>query len=411
MMTDAVASTELLIAGGGIGGLAAALALSRQGAQVRLLEQAPAFSEVGAGIQLGPNVVRVLQAWGLQSALQSVAAWPQQLQARSALTGDVLARLPLGDAMLQRYGAPYATIHRADLHGLLLQALQDQGLAHLQLESVVTAFVQDGAGVHVDCSVADAAMHTVSAQALVGADGLWSRVRAQWPNDRVPRPTGHLAYRVLVPQKILPRVLRSQDVTVWMGEHMHAVQYPVRAGEWLNLVVLVASCPPADVQGWDLQRASQEVAQDLHKALRGTCPPLQDLARHAQGWRLWSLCERGVVEGPHHMVQGRVALLGDAAHPMLPYLAQGAGMAIEDAQALALAWSASALDVPQRLQHYAVQRWRRNARVQRRAQRNGDIFHSTGLLRWGRDLALRSLGARLMDIPWLYGAQFNAGRP
>lgn len=410
-MTDTCVTTELLIAGGGIGGLAAALALSRQGAQVRLLEQAQAFTEVGAGIQLGPNVVRVLQGWGLQSALQSVAAWPQQLQARSALTGEVLACLPLGDAMAQRYGAPYATVHRADLHGLLLQALQDQGLAQLQLQSVVSAFAQDAAGVHVDCRVADAAPQTVSAQALVGADGLWSRVRAQWPNDRPPRPTGHLAYRVLAPQKILPRALRSQDVTVWMGEHMHGVQYPVCAGEWLNLVVLVASHPPADFQGWDLQRSSQEVAMDLHKALRGTCGQLQDLARHVEGWRVWSLCERGVVQGPHHMAQGRVALLGDAAHPMLPYLAQGAGMAIEDAQALAWAWRDAALDVPQRLQRYAAQRWQRNARVQQRAQRNGDIFHSTGLMRLGRDLALRTLGARLMDIPWLYGAQSSAGKP
>ena len=402
---------EVLIAGGGIGGLAAALALTRQGAQVHLLEQAQAFAEVGAGIQLGPNVVRVLHDWGLQSALQAVAAWPQQLQARSALTGEVLACLPLGSATTQRYGAPYATVHRADLHGVLLQALQKDGMAQLQLQSTVSSFTQDADTVSVACQLAGQGAQHLSASALIGADGLWSPVRTQLRQDRPPRPTGHLAYRVLAPQKILPHALRSQDVTVWMGEHMHGVQYPVCGGEWLNLVVLVESHPPADFQGWDLRRSSEEVAVDLRKALRGTCTHLQDLARCVEGWRVWSLCERGVIQDASHMAQGRVALLGDAAHPMLPYLAQGAGMAIEDAQVLALAWSNASLSVPQRLQRYAEQRWQRNARVQQRAQRNGAIFHATGLMRAGRDLALRTLGARLMDIPWLYGAQFSAGRP
>lgn len=410
-MTEAGAQTDLLIAGGGIGGLAAALALTRQGASVHLLEQAQVFTEVGAGIQLGPNVVRVLQGWGLQSALQAVAAWPQQLQARSALTGEILACLPLGAEMAQRYGAPYATVHRADLHSLLLAALQSEGLASLQLQSVVQSFEQGPRGVRVSCVDAPSAALSFSAQALIGADGLWSRVRTLLLNDAPPRATGHLAYRVLVPQKILPHALRCQEVRVWMGEHMHGVQYPVCGGDWLNLVVLTESHPPADAQGWDLPRSPDEVALDLRKALRGSCSALQDLVRYMEGWRVWPLCERGIVQGAHHMAQGHVALLGDAAHPMLPYLAQGAGMAIEDAQVLASAWSERSLAVPQRLQHYARQRWQRNARVQQRAQRNGQIFHSTGVMRVGRDLALRSLGARLMDIPWLYGAQLSAGKP
>ena len=378
---------------------------------MHLLEQAQAFSEVGAGIQLGPNVVRVLHGWGLQTALQAVAAWPQQLQARSALTGEVLACLPLGPDMAQRYGAPYATVHRADLHSLLLAAVQSEGLASLQLQSVVHSFEQVPIGVRVRCVDAHSAAQPWSAQALIGADGLWSRVRSLLLKDTPPRATGHLAYRVLVPQKILPYALRCQDVRVWMGEHMHGVQYPVCGGEWMNFVVLTESHLPSDAQGWDLPRSPDEVTLDLRKALRGNCSALQDLVRYMEGWRVWPLCERGIVQGAHHMAQGHVALLGDAAHPMLPYLAQGAGMAIEDAQALASAWSERSLAVPQRLQHYAQQRWQRNARVQQRAQRNGQIFHSTGLMRLGRDLALRSLGARLMDIPWLYGAQLSAGKP
>lgn len=410
-MTEADARADLLIAGGGIGGLAAALALTRQGVPVHLLEQAQAFTEVGAGIQLGPNVVRVLQGWGLQPALQAVAAWPQQLQARSALTGEVLACLPLGAEMAQRYGAPYATVHRADLHSLLLSAVKSQGLASLQLQSVVQSFEQEPMGVRVSCVDARSAAQSLSAQALIGADGLWSRVRSLLLKDAPPRATGHLAYRVLVPQKILPHALRCQDVRVWMGERMHGVQYPVCGGEWLNLVVLTETQAPAHAQGWDLPRSPDEVALDLRSAMRGICSPLQDLVRYMEGWRVWPLCERGVVQGAHQMAQGRVALLGDAAHPMLPYLAQGAGMAIEDAQVLASAWSERSWTVPQRLQHYAQQRWQRNARVQQRAQRNGHIFHETGLMRIGRDLALRTMGARLMDIPWLYGAQLSAGKP
>lgn len=410
-MTEASTRAPVLIAGGGMGGLATALALTRQGTPVHLLEQTQAFSEVGAGIQLGPNVVRILHHWGLQSALQQVAAWPQQLLSRDAITGEVLGRLPLGPAITQRYGAPYATIHRADLHQLLLEAVHSHGLAQLQLQSVLQAFEQDSESVRVRCTLKDSVEQGLSAPALVGADGLWSRVRTQLLNDQPPRATGHVAYRVLVPQKMLPFALRSQDVTVWMGANMHAVQYPVSAGAWLNMVVLVDASPPTDILGWDLQRSPETVARDLYKALRGACSPLQELVRHVEGWRVWSLCERGIVQGAHHMAQGRVALLGDAAHPMLPYLAQGAGMAIEDAQALSSAWAETSWSVPQRLQHYAQSRWRRNARVQRRAVRNGHIFHSTGLTRLGRDLSLRLLGARLMDIPWLYGGQSSAGKP
>ncbi|MFT4243098.1 MAG: FAD-dependent monooxygenase [Acidovorax sp.] len=385
---------QVLIAGGGIGGLAAALGASRAGWDVRLYERAAAFSEVGAGVQLGPNAVRCLQAWGLQQPLQAVAAFPTRLQVRSAASGRELAALPLGAAMVARYGAAYATIHRADLHGLLLAALGQCPGAQVQLGTAIERFADDGQAVTACTSSGT----QVEGAALIGADGLWSRTRAQLLGGEPPRVTGHLAYRALVPQQDLPARLRTAQVTAWLGPRLHAVQYPVRRGELQNLVVVVQGPAPQDLESWD--HAAN--AADLEHALRGTCAALQDVVRAVPAWRLWPLCDRPPVRGAGDMARGLVALLGDAAHPMRPYLAQGAGMAIEDAAELQRALSLHDLDVPQRLARYAQHRWQRNARVQARSTRNGRIFHATGPVRWARDASLRLLGERLLDVPWLY---------
>ena len=389
---------QVLVAGGGIGGLAAALGAARAGWDVRLYERAAQFSEVGAGVQLGPNAVRRLQAWGLQRPLQAVAAFPEQLQVRSALGGHILARLALGATAVQRYGAAYATIHRADLHGLLLEALQDHPAVQLNLGCGIERHAEDGGFIQVRTSTGKA----VEGDALVGADGLWSRTRAQLLADGIPRHSGHLAYRALVPQADLPPHLRSTQVTAWLGPRLHVVHYPVRRGELLNLVVIVHGPAPQDLESWD--HAAN--AADLETALTGTCAALQDIVRSVAaagcGWRLWPLNVRPPVAHAGQMAQGLVALLGDAAHPMPPYLAQGAGMAIEDAAQLQRALAMHDLEVPLRLRRYALNRWERNARVQARSLRNGRIFHATGPVRWGRDVALRLLGERLLDVPWLY---------
>lgn len=397
---------QVLVAGGGIGGLAAALGASRAGWEVRLYERAEAFGEVGAGVQLGPNVVRCLRAWGLEPALQAVAAYPEQLQVRSAVSGAALASLPLGPAAVQRYGAAYATIHRADLHALLLGALADAPGTHLHLGQDIEAFT-DAQGV---VTVRTRQGLEVEGDALVAADGLWSRTRTQLLGDASPRVTGHLAYRALVPQQALPAAQRTAQITAWLGPRLHAVQYPVRRGEWQNLVVIVQGPAPQDVEHWDHAANAAGLAHALH----GTCSALRDLvgvvdAAGGPGWRLWPLCDRPPVAGPDDMARGLVALLGDAAHPMRPYLAQGAGMAIEDASELQHALAMDDLDVSLRLRRYALNRWQRNARVQARSARNGRIFHATGPVRWGRDTALRLLGERLLDVPWLYrGAGANA---
>jgi salicylate hydroxylase len=384
---------QVVIAGGGIGGLAAAVACAQRGVPVQLLERAAQLSEVGAGIQIGPNVTRILQAWGLGAALAQVAAFPKFLQARDAHTGQVLGSLRLGERAQALYGAPYATIHRADLQSLLHAAAQAAGV-DVRLNQTVKGWRETPEGLQVDT----ANCASLKASALIGADGVWSAVRQQLLGDAPARFTGHLAYRALVAQADLPAHLRSDQVTVWMGPRLHVVHYPVRSGQWLNLVAIVHGDKPAQAEAWDaaghaqaLMQAMGAVGRDLHERLASVTV-----------WRQWALHDRAPMSAPSQMAQGRVALLGDAAHPMRPYLAQGAGMAIEDAQVLAQSLSTGSASVVQQLQAYAVQRWARNARVQTRAIRNGHIFHATGPVALGRNLSMRLMGERVMDVSWLY---------
>jgi len=386
----------MLIAGGGMGGLAAGLACARAGWKPRLFEQSAQLSEVGAGIQLGPNATRLLHDWGLEGALAAVAAFPPQLQVRSATDGAQLGLMRLGSTFAQRYGAPYATVHRADLQQLLLGGARQAGV-DLQLCCAVTAVRQLEGEVLV--RVNDAA--DVDGELLIGADGLWSVVRSQAFGDAPPIATGHLAYRAVAAQRDLPTTLRTADVTVWLGPRLHVVAYPLRGGDWLNVVSIVQGSSRGAAQDWD----QAAIAADLYDAMGRQCAPLQDLVRAMPAWRLWTLHDRDPVAGADEMARGRVALLGDAAHPMRPYFAQGAGMAIEDAAELGRVLAAARgvdLDVPAALRAYALERWQRCAQVQARSRRNGRIFHATGPMKWGRDISMRLLGERLLDQPWLY---------
>ena len=380
-----------------MGGLAAALACVRVGWHASVYEQAREFSEVGAGIQLGSNTTRILIGWGLEQALSAIAARPQRLRVRSAHDGSEIGQLGLGDEFARRYGAPYMTVHRADLQSVLVDGARRDGVA-LQLGSRVTQVFPGPDGVHLRIGETQEAQSDV----LVGADGLWSQVRGMVCRDGPPQATGHLAYRTLARQSGLPSALRSQEVTAWLGPRMHVVAYPVKAGELLNVVAIVQGTATGPAQDWDQAGAVAE----LLAAMGPLCQPLQDLVRAMPSWRLWALQDRPPMRSADEMGSGRVALLGDAAHPMRPYLAQGAGMAIEDAAALGAALSMGheeAGDVTAALRTYAQNRWQRCARVQARSQRNGRIFHATGVVRWGRDLAMRAFGERLLDQPWLYG--------
>ena len=389
---------HILIAGGGIAGLASALALAHRRHRVDLLEQAVAFGEIGAGIQLGPNVTRRLQALGVSEGLMRIAARPDALVVRSATGGGEIARLPLGNAMLRSYAAPYLCVHRADLHAVLLAAVRGSGAVTLTTSARVTHVTVRGD--LVCASSADA--RAWEGDALVGADGLWSTVRPSVVEDPAPpRATGHTAWRAMVDQASLPAPLRSSRITVWLGPRLHAVVYPVRRGDLLNVVVLAESAPVGDARDWD-QSTSLSALQN---ATGRVCGELQALLEAVPRWRAWTLNDRPPLTRPDQMAAERVALTGDAAHPMLPYLAQGAGMAIEDAVTLAESLDGCETEkVPAAFARYADARWERNANVQLRARRNGEIFHATGLVRAGRDAALRLLGARLLDVPWLYDA-------
>ncbi|HEY2257826.1 MAG TPA: FAD-dependent monooxygenase [Variovorax sp.] len=388
---------HILIAGGGIAGLASALALGRRRHRVDLLEQAVAFGEVGAGIQLGPNVTRRLQALGVWEPLTRVAARPDALVVRSATDGAEIARMALGNAMLRSYAAPYLCVHRADLHALLLAAVRGGGAAKLTTGAQVSQVVASADA--VCASTTDA--RTWEGDALIGADGLWSTVRSRVvAADTPPRPTGHTAWRALVDQSALPAPLRSNQVAIWLGPRLHGVAYPVRRGDALNVVVLAESAPIGDARDWDQATSVAALQAATGKSGAG----LQALLEAVPAWRAWTLNDRPPLSHPAQMVDERVALVGDAAHPMLPYLAQGAGMAIEDAVALAEALDGGgAAEVPAAWSRYAAARWQRNAAVQVRARRNGAIFHATGPVRLARDAALRALGDRLLDLPWLYG--------
>ncbi|PUE17926.1 FAD-dependent monooxygenase [Limnohabitans sp. WS1] len=385
---------KLVVVGGGIGGLATAIACIQKGMAIQLIERTPQYSHVGAGIQLGPNVTRILQAWGLGDALAKVAAYPKQLQARDARSGKVLGTLPLAGRAETLYGAPYVTVHRADLHRVLHKGAQVDGVG-LWLGQNIRGWYEKPERVYVQTD----GPQSIYASALIAADGLWSVLRRQMLVTDRPSFSGHLAYRAMVSQADLPAHLRSDQVTVWMGHRLHVVHYPVRGGESLNLVAIVHGKKPEQFQNWDQDADTRELMQSMGKVGRD----LHERLASVPAWRKWALHNSPPLSSASEMVQGRVALLGDAAHAMLPYLAQGAGMAIEDAHVVAQCLSTDGQTVQEQLQAYAEQRWERNARVQARAVRNGQIFHARGLEAIGRNLTMRFMGERVMDVPWLYG--------
>ncbi len=389
----------MLIVGGGIGGLAAALACAEKGAKPLLIERTSQFSEVGAGIQMGPNVTRTLFSWGLEKALQDYIFVPNSLCVKDAVSGQTLGTLPLGQRSQEKYGAPYVTVHRADLHQVLLQKVLSAGVTELKLQSEVDFLQEDNEGLTVSVKhLQTGHVETLNPQAMVGADGLWSDTRNYVVPQTAPRVTGLLAYRALLPMQVVPEFLRQQDVRVWVGSRMHAVLYPVRGGEFLNMVVIAPGQLPESLKDWDYDANSH----DVFEALGVLHPHLKDVLEAVPIWRRWPIFDRPPLVSATQMAKGRIALLGDAAHPMRPFLAQGAGMAIEDAAALATCWARVDLSINERWQLYAEMRWARNARVQARSIRNGRIFHMQGPMRWGRDLAMRLMGESLMDVPWLY---------
>ena len=386
-------TNDILVAGGGIAGLAAAVGARAAGWDVRVFEKAPAFAEAGAGLQLGPNATRILDQWRLLDHPRLRPFEPRRLSVRDAADGAELGSLSLGAQARERYGAPYLTVHRADLHAALLDAAQQAG-AHLHAGVAVVSAQVEGEVVQAQLSKGA----QVEAEALAVADGVWSTLRGQLLGDGAAPASGHVAYRALLPMSQLPESLRRPEVQAWLAPRMHLVRYPVRGGEALNIVAFIEGHANA---GWD-QSAG---AEPLRTVARASCSELQALVEAVGDWRLWPVHDREPLQGASLMARGRAALLGDAAHPMRPYLAQGAGMALEDAFALQKVLSTCdgrVLDVPTCLRRYALDRWQRCARVQARSRRNGWIFHADGPLRLARNLAMRIGGEGVLDLPWLY---------
>jgi 2-polyprenyl-6-methoxyphenol hydroxylase-like FAD-dependent oxidoreductase len=385
------APLNFLVAGGGIGGLAAAYVLGRSGHRVTVLEQSAAFGEIGAGIQLGPNIFKMFEYLGLTEAIRQVAFFPPGLGMNDIRTGEKVVRVPLGDTAIAAYGYPYGVIYRADIHNVFLEACKAQPNVTLRTGTKVEGYEQDGRGVRV--KLADG--ETLAADALIGADGLWSRVRQAVVGDGKPRVSGHIAYRAVLKREDVPRHLWSDDVLLWGGEKTHLVHYPLRRGELFNLVAVFHSNKYDE--GWNTFGDTAE----LHERFSQAVPQVQELLQKIETWKMWVLCDR---EPVRNWTDGRVTLLGDAAHPMLQYLAQGAGQAIEDAVVLGEAIRFTGGDVASAFQKYQQARYLRTGRVQLTARFYGDIYHAAGVARELRNRMFQSgeESAGFAGLKWMY---------
>jgi len=381
----------VLICGGGIGGLAAALVLARQGYRVEVFEQSDAFKEIGAGIQIGPNAFRMFEHLGLTGAIDHVAYYPGNLCMRDVRTGELVAQVPVSATSQGTYGYPYGVIYRVDLHAVLLEACAAQPSVGLYTRAKLERFTQDDTGVTV--TLADG--RKFSGAALIGADGLWSVVRQAIVGDGAPRVSGHIAYRAVLPASEVPKHLFSPDVVLWGGEKTHLVHYPLRRGELFNLVAVFHS--NRYEEGWNIFGDPHE----LHERFADAVGPVRELLGKIETWKMWVLCDR---EPVRNWTQGRVTLLGDAAHPMLQYLAQGACMAIEDAAVLGVAIERANGDFAAAFQDYQRVRYLRTGRVQLTARLYGDIYHASGVTRELRNQMFQSgtESAGFAGLKWLY---------
>ena len=386
------AGQPVLIVGGGIGGLAAALALAQKGVRSQVIEQAAEFKEVGAGIQLGPNVFRMFDVLGLTEAVTALAVFPESLLMLDAITGEEVTRVPLDQQFRAKFTHPYALIYRPDLLSVLLDACRKNDLIELHTSQKIVAVEQHENGVTARSENG----YDYEAAALIGADGLWSTIRQLIVGDGKPQVAGHITYRAVLPTKEVPEHLRRWSMTFWAGEKVHLVIYPLRGGELYNLVAVFHS--NRYEEGWD----SFGDPAELHERFAKTCEPVRALLGKIDSWRMWVLCDRPPVK---NWSKGRMTLIGDAAHPMLQYLAQGAGMAIEDAVCLANRVESAQGDYAAAFEAYQAARYLRTGRVQIMARVYGEFYHASGVARELRNMMLsgRTAEQSFEAMEWLYG--------
>ncbi len=383
----------IAIAGGGIAGLAAAIALARAGRSVVVFEQADGFAEIGAGVQIGPNGVRALEQLGAWQALTPGAVEPRRMVITDALSGRTLNEMALGRDFGERYGAPYCVAHRGDLLAALLATARQ----HPGIELTVGVAVK---GVDVNHHRAVVRLEpggTLEAEALIGADGLNSAVRASLLGPAPPDYAGHVLYRALVPIEAVPAGALCDGVALWLYPGGHVVHYPVSGATRMNIVVAGES--PAVASGWGAPAAAADVLACLPEAV----PPLAAMLQAPQQWRQWAAADRPPAS---RWGDGLATLIGDAAHPILPYLAQGAVMALEDAVVLGHCVTAEPT-LAESFRAYERQRRPRVARLARLARRQGRIYHLKGPMRLARNAVLATMppGVLLKHLDWLYGWQ------
>ncbi len=383
----------VLVVGGGIGGLGTALALSRKGIPVQVIEQAPEFKEIGAGIQLGPNVFRMFEYLGLTADMSKWAVFPEGLEMRDSITGETFIDLPIDQRFYDKYHAPYAVIHRADMLNVIHDACRKSDLITLTTSQKVVEVDQDAGGVTARAESGE----TFTGAALIGCDGLWSTIRQMLVGDGKPVVSGHIAYRAVVPTEDWPEEYRINRMMVWCGEKTHLVHYPMRRGEIFNLVVVFHS--DRYEEGWDTYGDPEE----LQSKFAEKCAPVRMLLQKVNAWKMWVLCDRPPIK---EWTKGRITLVGDAAHPMLQYLAQGGNMALEDGVCLAEQVIAHGGDYEAAFQAYQQLRYLRTARVQLMAKLMGEIYHTSGVARELRNKVFNEWTAQGgVDMSWLYGHQ------
>jgi salicylate hydroxylase len=382
----------ILVAGGGIGGLGAAMGLAQKGFPVVVLEKAAVLGEIGAGIQLGPNAFHAFDYLGVGEAARGMAVYIDQLRLMDAVTAEEITHIDLGDAFRSRFRNPYAVVHRGDLHGVLLRACREHERIELRVSSEVLSYEQDGSSVTVRLGSGE----TVKGAALIAADGLWSNIRKQVVGDGPPRVSGHSTYRSVIPTERMPEDLRWNAATLWAGPKCHIVHYPLSGWKVFNLVVTYHNHAPEPVAG---KPVSEE---EVRKGFEHVHERARKIISHGSDWKLWVLCDRDPVQ---NWVDGRVGLLGDAAHPMMQYFAQGACMALEDAVCLSHTLAGEP-DVERALGTYNSERVVRTTRVQLQSREIGEhIYHPAGahaLLR-NSVMGAKSSEDYYDHLGWLYG--------